>query len=148
MAEVALCSLLVSSDLATPIYDLRLLETPLGLARRFTPGPPFHLLLRLRRERPVNHQNLSDRLNGLRSGGVANLGNKFPARFAVVAQNTNFDELVARKVQIYFADHRRFEPFLPDHDDRLQRVGTRAQRAAFGWIEFFHWNGLAWIGEQ
>lgn len=88
--------------------------------------------------RPVNDQNFSDMLN---QGGVkfcADVIDHGSACGAIIAKNTDFDQLMAFQTDIDFMQHRRCEAGVADHDYGIQGMGPRLEFAALRGIKSDH----------
>jgi len=56
----------------------------------------------------------------------------------VFAQHADLDQLVTLEGDVDFMQYRRRQAGVADHDDRVQVVGPRAQRAPLDWSENLH----------
>lgn len=74
-------------------------------------------------------QHLADALDGLRRQCIADIADQAPAVAAIVSEDSDLNEFVALEGQIDLAQHGRRETGFADHDDRMQMMRTRPERA-------------------
>ncbi len=86
--------------------------------------------------RPPDHQQLADMLNRRGIQAIADFLVHRHARFALVAEHADLDELMGVEVDFDFGQHGFGQPFSADENDGLERVGLRAQVGTLGGREF------------
>ena len=106
-----------------------MLIVALGAESGFLPAARRRLRTSVLGTRAVEDQDLADLLHRARNERFADFTGHPRTALAIVAQHPDLDELVTRQRDIDFMQHGRRQARFPDHDDRMEMVGPRAQRA-------------------
>ena len=83
-------------------------------------------------------EDLADMLHGVCGQRIADVTDQALALAAVIAKYADLDEFVTLERQVDFPQHPGREAGLPDHDDRMQMMRTRPERAPLGGRKVLH----------
>ena len=119
-----------------------------GRLARPRDGLGLQSLLAQRRIGSPYDQHLSYVLDGGAFQVLNDRGEDRIARFAVVAEHPDFQQLVFEKRDVDLVQNCRCQAVLPDDDDRDEMMGAGAQPASFGGCEWFHGSGLLLVSVE
>ena len=86
----------------------------------------------------MNDKNLADMLHGGCARVLAHFFQPSGARFTVVPQHTDLDQLVGFQRALHFREDRRRQAVVADHDHGFEGVGLCLEGASCCRCEFLH----------